>query len=162
MMDLTTAERIKRRRKELDLTLEQVGNAVGVGKSTVRKWETGMIANMKRDKMAALAKVLEISPIELFGLDDTATKERREPVPAYPSYATEILSVYSRLNARGRGKVLDYANDLAKSPDYTDGYVIHRIAARGGGVKDEAMTREEYDAYVKKVKELPDVHDPNL
>lgn len=32
---------IKSRRKELNLTLEQVGDLVGVGKSTVRKWETG-------------------------------------------------------------------------------------------------------------------------
>lgn len=165
-MDLTTAERIKRRRKELNLTLEQVGDAVGVGKSTVRKWETGMIANMKRDKMAALAKVLQMSPIELFGLDDSITQESRENVPeikpVYPSYAAEILPVYSRLNARGRGKVLDYANDLSKSPDYTDEYIIHRTAARGGGVQDKVMTRAEYDAHVKKVKELPDIHDPRL
>ena len=41
---------IKSRRLELGLTLEQVGQKVGVGKSTVRKWETGDIENMKRDK----------------------------------------------------------------------------------------------------------------
>ena len=41
------AQRIKALRKEKGLTLEQVADVVGVGKSTVRKWETGMIANMK-------------------------------------------------------------------------------------------------------------------
>lgn len=30
---------IKNKRKELNLTLEDLGNLVGVGKSTVRKWE---------------------------------------------------------------------------------------------------------------------------
>ena len=30
------------RRKELGLTLEEVGNAVGVSKSTVKKWENGL------------------------------------------------------------------------------------------------------------------------
>ena len=39
------AQRIKELRKEKGLTLEQVADIVGVGKSTVRKWETGMIAN---------------------------------------------------------------------------------------------------------------------
>ena len=53
------------RRKELGLTLEEVGNAVGVGKSTVRKWENGMIKNMGRDKLVALAKVLQMSSVEL-------------------------------------------------------------------------------------------------
>ena len=52
------------RRKELNLTLEDVGKAVGVGKSTVRKWEQGMIKNMGRDKIASLAKVLQMNPVE--------------------------------------------------------------------------------------------------
>ena len=42
---------MKNRRNLLNLTLEEVGNAVGVGKSTVRKWENGEIENMKRDKI---------------------------------------------------------------------------------------------------------------
>lgn len=59
------AKKINLRRKELGLTLEEVGQAVGVGRSTVRKWENGMIKNMGRDKIAALARVLKISPVEL-------------------------------------------------------------------------------------------------
>lgn len=39
---MTIGELIHNRRKELKLTLEEVGNAVGVSKSTVRKWETGI------------------------------------------------------------------------------------------------------------------------
>lgn len=53
---------IKARRLELGLTLEEVGEAVGVGKSTVRKWETGHIQNMRRDRIAMLARVLQIDP----------------------------------------------------------------------------------------------------
>lgn len=61
---------IKSRRLELDLTLEEVGNLVGVGKSTVRKWENGMIENMGRDKIALLAKALNISPLVLLDMDE--------------------------------------------------------------------------------------------
>lgn len=57
-------KKMYRRRKELGLTLEEVGDAVGVGKSTVRRWENGMIKNMGRDKIAALARVLQMSPVE--------------------------------------------------------------------------------------------------
>ena len=59
------AKKIYDRRKELGLTLEQVGEAVGVGKSTVRKWENGMIKNMGRDKIAKLARILQMDPVEL-------------------------------------------------------------------------------------------------
>lgn len=66
---MKTGEVIRKRRKELGLTLEQVANQVGVGKSTVRKWETGLIKNMRRDKISALSKVLGVPPIQLMGLD---------------------------------------------------------------------------------------------
>lgn len=55
---------IYNRRMELGLTLEDVAKAVGVGKSTVRKWENGMIKNMGRDKIAALAAVLHMNPVD--------------------------------------------------------------------------------------------------
>ena len=45
-MEEGMAQRIKKLRQEKSMTLEQVADVVGVGKSTVRKWETGMIANM--------------------------------------------------------------------------------------------------------------------
>ena len=61
------AQRIKELRKMHGLTLEQVGNVVGVGKSTVRKWEEGMITNMRRDKIASLAKVPKTTPAYLMG-----------------------------------------------------------------------------------------------
>ncbi len=73
------------RRKELGLTLEEVGDAVGVGKSTVRRWENGMIKNMGRDKIAALARVLRMSPVEFVPGDDepkTLTMEDQQRLEA--------------------------------------------------------------------------------
>ena len=72
------AKRIKDLRLEKGLTLEQVGNLVGVGKSTVRKWETGMIANMKRDKIASLAQALGTTPAYLMGWEETNNNEQNK------------------------------------------------------------------------------------
>ncbi len=74
---------LKQRRLELNMTLEEVANIVGVGKSTVRKWETGDIANMKIDKVAQLAKALQVSPNELLGVweqEEKASGRVRIPV----------------------------------------------------------------------------------
>ena len=68
------ARKIKELRKEKGLTLEDVANKVGVGKSTVRKWETGMIANMRRDKIAALARALGTTPMYLMGWEEEQKK----------------------------------------------------------------------------------------
>lgn len=71
---------ISKRRKELGLTLEAVGDAVGVGKSTIYKWESGDIDNMRRDKIAMLAKVLDISPILLIDPEaDLSVSTAKEP-----------------------------------------------------------------------------------
>ena len=69
------AQRIKKLRQERGLTLEQVAEVVGVGKSTVRKWETGMIANMRRDKIADLAKALGTTPAYLMGWKEEEDKK---------------------------------------------------------------------------------------
>ena len=76
------ANKIKARRQELGLTLEDVARAVGVGRSTVRKWETGMIKNMGRDKIAAMAKVLQISPVELVPAAGSIRSEDEERLEA--------------------------------------------------------------------------------
>ena len=40
---MTTGDRIHFLRNNLQLTLQELGDKVGVGASTVRKWETGLI-----------------------------------------------------------------------------------------------------------------------
>ena len=70
------------RRQELGLTLEEVGDYVGVGKSTVRKWEHGDIENMKRDKIALLSKILKLSPLTFItGAVEYGTPDNIIPLP---------------------------------------------------------------------------------
>lgn len=67
-MDL--GDRLKKRRLDLGLTLEDIGEAVGVTKSTVMKWENGLIENMRTDKVALLARALKVSPLWVMGLEE--------------------------------------------------------------------------------------------
>lgn len=91
---------IKNRRKELNLTLEQVGDLVGVGKSTVRKWETGDIENMKRDKIVKLAKALRVSPSYIMGIEEEQPQIETLPVKKIPvvSKISAGLPIYSEEN----------------------------------------------------------------
>lgn len=67
---------LKKRREELNLSQESVAESIGVTKATVSKWEKGDIANMKRDKIALLAKVLKVSPLSILGLEDVSNSDR--------------------------------------------------------------------------------------
>lgn len=66
---------LRKRRLELGLTLEEVGNYCNVGKSTVRKWEVGLIKNMKRNQISKLSEVLRISPIDIINAEISDTSE---------------------------------------------------------------------------------------
>ena len=74
---------IYNRRKELGLTLEAIGKHVGVSKSTVKKWESGSIENMKRDKIGLLAEILKVSPLDILGFEDE--KAELSAAPPKPS-----------------------------------------------------------------------------
>ncbi len=50
------------RRKNLGLTQKDVASFVGVSEGTVSRWESGEIANMKRDKINLYAKALKTTP----------------------------------------------------------------------------------------------------
>lgn len=62
---MTMGDRIHNRRKELNLTLEYVGNYVGVAKSAVRKWETGYIENIAAARLQELENEEEALEAEL-------------------------------------------------------------------------------------------------
>ena len=108
------SEKIRILRKERGLTLEEVGNRVGVGKSTVRKWESGEIANMRRDKIALLAAALGVAPSYLMGWDE---KKKEETVGQLSSDETTLLESYRALNAAGQSIALNTVKGLAGNPD---------------------------------------------
>jgi len=67
---MTSKNLIRDRRVELDLTMKELADLVGVSEGTVSRWESGDIANMKRDRIYKLSKALQISPLSLLGWND--------------------------------------------------------------------------------------------
>lgn len=120
-------EKLYALRKQKGLTLEEVGNFVGVGKSTVRKWENGIIENMRRDKIAKLAQCLGVSPSYIMGWEGHTNNgiingiigdqnhnniitldPRRVLNPA----DSAILTICENLNDKQKGEVLTFATQL--------------------------------------------------
>ena len=85
---------IKNRRVELGLTLKDVAQAVGVSEGTVSRWESGNITNMKRNKIAALAKVLRISPTIIMGWNESVVSEDNSCYYLNPEAAKMAQEIY--------------------------------------------------------------------
>ncbi|EPI04652.1 DNA-binding helix-turn-helix protein [Enterococcus faecalis 13-SD-W-01] len=133
---------IKQKRLEKKMTLQEVGDLVGVGKSTVRKWENGMIENMGRDKIVALSKALNISPLDILGMDEHSLPQ------------SDISSIYNQLDERRQKRVYNFAEiELQKQQKNkitsieskkTESEEIHTLAAHSVD-PDHIHTEEEIE-----------------
>ena len=112
--------KLKLRRIELGMTLKDVATQVGVGESTVRKWETGLIENMKIDKVALLAKALKVEPNFIMGInfpEDDEEEENNEKKPK--SNVGETVKTY-RVPMYGKASAGNGYINLSEEIGYFD------------------------------------------
>lgn len=72
---------LKKRRKELGLTLAQIADRMDVTEATVQRWESGNIKSVRHEKITKLAEVLQVSPAILMGWEETSLPDNIIPMP---------------------------------------------------------------------------------
>lgn len=95
---------IRIRRLQLGLTLEQIAQACGVGKSIVAKWERGDVKNIRRDNLSSLADVLQVSPLVLLDREELPPVRDSSPLS---SDEKNLVEKYRFLDERGKKAVLN-------------------------------------------------------
>lgn len=93
---------LKKRRLELGLTMLDVAKAVGVSESTISRWESGDISNMRQDRIVALCNVLQSSPTQLFGwqkIQNACKGEKEKKMAKRTMTDYEVEQEIKRLNA---------------------------------------------------------------
>lgn len=103
---------IRNRRLELSMTMKEVAERVGVSEATVSRWESGDIENMRRDKIAALAKALQMPPAVIMGWDDAS-------IPSYPNIRPIAKKRYPVLGSVACGKPIYMAEEKEVYVDTT-------------------------------------------
>lgn len=97
------ANRIKELRKSQDMTLLQLSDRLGVSESTVQRYESGNIKNLKYETIVALSELFKCSPGYLMGWEDP------NGLPAFSNIAsitTQTLPVLGAI-ACGAPKFMD-------------------------------------------------------
>ena len=67
---MTIGERIKRRRKELGMSADKLGDILGKDRSTIFRYEKGDIENLPLDILKPIAEALMTTPQYLMGWSD--------------------------------------------------------------------------------------------
>ena len=86
------SDRIKERRIALNMTQEELGEKVGLGRSAICRYENGSITNPKRSMIAKLAHALECDPVWLMDLELEVGPDPERPAVLKLMKAVEMLS----------------------------------------------------------------------
>ena len=119
---------LKARRQELGLTMKEVAGLVGVNEGTISRWESGDIANMRRDKIMALAKALQISPAVIMEWDVKIPVLNEEggveTISPLRDDEHQLLGYYNRLNDVGKAKAMSDISDMTELSKYRKDTVL--------------------------------------
>lgn len=155
--------RIKALREARGLTLEQVGDFVGVNKATIQRYEIGNI-DIKRNVAIKLAECLGTSPSYIMGWTDDplACSTSTPPVALSPQFQA-LADALDHLNEDGQEKLLDYAADLVAGGRYAKARISafgqkNMAAARSGDrIEVASVSAEEEDAVLPSSADNSDV-----
>lgn len=137
----SVGERIKNKRENQGLTLEQVGKYLGVSKTTVLRYETGEVG-IKRNTAIKLAEILKTTPAYLMGWNEEKPKSKGIRIP-----------VLGRVQA---GIPIEAIEDII---DYEE--ITPELAATGDffalQVTGESMAPRIWEGDVVIVRKQPDI-----
>jgi phage repressor protein C with HTH and peptisase S24 domain/DNA-binding XRE family transcriptional regulator len=95
--------RIRRRRRELGLTQQQLADELHYERSSIAKIEKGEV-DLPLSKILAFSRILSLPPMELLGLDEAGQ---------------EWDTLYAALNESGRAELLRLGRELAADAEYS-------------------------------------------
>ncbi|GAB6651769.1 hypothetical protein BOVMAS18_18210 [Streptococcus uberis] len=74
-MALTVGERIKLRRKEIKMSVEELAKKVDVSMATIYRYEKGDIEKVDTEVLGQIARALRVSPSVLMGWEEEEQSE---------------------------------------------------------------------------------------
>ena len=78
-MATNKGDRIKNLRIQNKMTLEEVGERIGVSKQTLYKYENNIITNIPSHKIEGLAQIFNVSPALIMGWNDMSKEYYKDP-----------------------------------------------------------------------------------
>lgn len=78
---MNIGDRIKQKRLEHNITLEELGKKADVNKATIQRYESGKITNIPSDRIERISEALGVSPAFIMGWEDESNNPILENIP---------------------------------------------------------------------------------
>lgn len=145
--------RLKLHRKALGMTLQEVGNKVGVGATTIKRWEDGQIATLKHTRLIQLAKALETTPGYILGFEkeDVSSYPGAQPIPR-----TKMIPVIGTIHCGEPMLAVQNYDEIVQTPDS----VPANFAVRAKG--DSMIGARIFDGDIVFCREQNDVNNGEI
>ena len=132
---MTVGENIRRIRKQRGLTLQQLGDEIGVSEAYIRAYESGR-RNPKQKNLEAIANALHVNVETLTGADFDGVKAMHRLFQIFRQYPGELI-------------------EIKDSSEGSDGIVI-----TFRGLTLMSSWYERYEEYQKEIEECNKIKDP--
>lgn len=103
--------RIKEKRIEHQLTMDELAERLNVQKSAVSKWERGAVQNIRRSTIEKMAQIFNCSPAWLMGYD----MEHDAAMEISGMENETIIEIVKNLPEDKKEHLLEYAKFLSES-----------------------------------------------
>ena len=150
---MTIGERIKKKRIESGFRQVDFANKIDVSKQTLYKYENNIITNIPSDKIEAISKVLNLSPMYIMGWEDL-----EQPIPKSNGYPTVRIPVLGDVAAGvpilAQQDIIGYEDipsDMAKTGEYF-----------GLKIKGDSMEPKIHDNDIVIVKSMSDAENNDI
>lgn len=150
---MTIGERIKKKRIESGFSQVDFANKIDVSKQTLYKYENNIITNIPSDKIEAISKVLNLSPMYIMGWEDL-----EQPTPKSNGYPTVRIPVLGDVAAGvpilAQQDIIGYEDipaDMAKTGEYF-----------GLKIKGDSMEPKIHDNDIVIVKSMSDAENNDI
>lgn len=128
VITMTPGERIRDLRKQMHLTQEDIGKALGIQKAAVQKYEKGTVKNIKRENLIKLAKLLNTTPEYILGWESMPSNaqkisENTVKIPVLASVSAGMGCIADSIN----NEAIDYESASISSISDTEQYVYLKV-----------------------------------
>lgn len=152
-------KRIRDRRIELNMTQEELGQAVGMNKSTVQRYETGQVKKIKLPVLETIARKLNVRPEWLALQSDIMEKEEKSIYDQFENIYPIKLKRFPLLGKIACGEPI-YAEEDHESFVSADAEIRADFCLRASG--DSMINAEIYDGDIVFIRKQPVVENGEI
>lgn len=162
---MTIGEILKRRRKEIGISVDKLAEAINKDRATIYRYENGSIENIPLETLEPLAKALSTTPASLMGWDTSPNWLTECPDDENP-YELELRDAFSKYDINSQRIIAKNLSKLAQTQssitdkekpaiedELSEDVIIYH---RDGKTVKKQFTKEQMDLLLTMINAIPE------